>query len=140
LAGFFQPILCSVPDQSIFFVLSKPFNRHGSKIRSLSNDREQSRTIYRERSRTTFGRSSDGNTADLELVETAGQPSDDGCYENGKPGFWNMGGFGIRGLPRGSLRCVSAVKSDRGLWAQCATVTVAVIGWPIWLSRSLYHA
>jgi hypothetical protein len=94
LAGFFQPILCSVPDQSIFFVLSKPFNRHGSKIRSLSNDREQSRTIYRERSRTTFGRSSDGNTADLELVETAGQPSDDGCYENGKPGFWNMGGFG----------------------------------------------
>jgi hypothetical protein len=36
--------------------------------------------------RLRLGRSSGGNTAD--------QPSDDGCYGNGKPGFWSRGGFG----------------------------------------------
>jgi hypothetical protein len=55
------------------------------------------RFIRRGSDTLRFGRSSGGNTAGLELVETAGQPvdklwalspskqpSDDGCYENGK--------------------------------------------------------
>jgi hypothetical protein len=54
-------------------------------------------SIVSEVERLRLGRSSGGNTAGLELVETAGQPldklwalslskrpSDDGCYENGK--------------------------------------------------------
>jgi hypothetical protein len=65
------------------------------------------RSIVSGSERLRLGGSSGGNTAGLELVETTGQPldklwalslskrpSDDGCYENGKLGFWSMGGFG----------------------------------------------
>jgi hypothetical protein len=52
------------------------------------------RSIVSEVERLRLGRSSGGNTAGLELVETAGQPSDDGCYENGKAWILEDGGFG----------------------------------------------
>jgi len=61
---------------------------------------EVERSIVSGVERLRFGGSSGGNTAGLELVETAGQPSDDGCYENGKLGFWSMGDLAMpRGLP-----------------------------------------
>jgi hypothetical protein len=55
--------------------------------------------------RLRLGRSSGGNTAGLELVETAAQPSDDGCYENGKAWILERGWIWQmpRGLSRGSL-------------------------------------
>ena len=68
---------------------------------------EVERSIVSGVERLRLGRSSGGNTAGLELVETAGQPldklwalslskrpSDDGCYENGKAWILEDGGFG----------------------------------------------
>jgi hypothetical protein len=40
------------------------------------------RPIVSGAERLRLGRSSGGNTAGLEFAETAGQPSDDGCYAN----------------------------------------------------------